>query len=305
MSRFSKIRPICQFSMWAHMIAGGPSHGYMEHEYRAGCLLLQKCLASFPGLTVTVVSNNWPTDPSVFEGSNAAVLAVSCDTRHAQAQWAEQQGFAFPILSDFWPHGEVAKAYGVFNDQLGCANRGSFVIDKNGAVSKTGNSGSDLPDAGVVACIVQAFKGLSFPQPERGTEHRPEGVAVGVLVRHDHEPVVVAASVSTSLPAVGKSIPPVPARSPNDEATTVFPEVCVIEPATAFVCNRNAPVPRAMSSASEILPAPTTNVASSLEVVTPTPPEPIVRPVVSKKSIAPPTLAVSVPTLFVVEAAST
>jgi mycoredoxin-dependent peroxiredoxin len=73
-------------------------------------------------------------DPSTFEDKGAAVLAISCDTRHAQAQWAEQQGFTFPVLSDFWPHGEVAKAYGVFNEQLGCANRASFVIDKAGTV---------------------------------------------------------------------------------------------------------------------------------------------------------------------------
>ncbi len=73
-------------------------------------------------------------DPSVFEHSGAAVLAISCDTRHAQAQWAEQQGFTFPILSDFWPHGEVARSYGVFNEQLGCANRGTFVIDRDGVV---------------------------------------------------------------------------------------------------------------------------------------------------------------------------
>ena len=73
-------------------------------------------------------------DPSAFDGAGAAVLAVSCDTRHAQAQWAEQQGFTFPILSDFWPHGEVAKAYGVFNEQIGCAMRGTFVIDRDGVV---------------------------------------------------------------------------------------------------------------------------------------------------------------------------
>ena len=48
-------------------------------------------------------------DPSTFESADAAVLAISCDTRHAQAQWAEQQGFTFPVLSDFWPHGAVAK----------------------------------------------------------------------------------------------------------------------------------------------------------------------------------------------------
>ena len=58
---------------------------------------------------------------------------ISCDTRHAQRMWAEQQGFTFPVLSDFWPHGEVSKAYGVFNEALGCANRATFVLDKDGS----------------------------------------------------------------------------------------------------------------------------------------------------------------------------
>ncbi len=74
-------------------------------------------------------------DPSAFDTADAKVLAISCDTRHAQAQWAEAQGYKFGVLSDFWPHGAVAKAYGVFNDQLGCANRATFVIDKSGIVT--------------------------------------------------------------------------------------------------------------------------------------------------------------------------
>ena len=83
-------------------------------------------------------------DPSAFTSTDAQVLAVSCDTRHAQAQWAEREGFTFPLLSDFWPHGEVAKAYGVFNDALGCANRATFVIDRSGKVVSTFSS----PDLG-------------------------------------------------------------------------------------------------------------------------------------------------------------
>jgi peroxiredoxin len=71
---------------------------------------------------------------SKYEQAGMQVLAVSCDSRHAQAKWAEEQGFGFPVLSDFWPHGEVAKAYGVFNEALGCANRGTFIIDKDGKV---------------------------------------------------------------------------------------------------------------------------------------------------------------------------
>ncbi|MFN8035166.1 MAG: peroxiredoxin [Acidimicrobiia bacterium] len=76
-------------------------------------------------------------DPSAFETAAATVIAISCDTRHAQAQWAQQQGFTFPVLSDFWPHGEVARAYGVFNEALGCANRATFVIDRDGIIVDT------------------------------------------------------------------------------------------------------------------------------------------------------------------------
>ena len=74
-------------------------------------------------------------DLSDFETADARVLAISCDSRHSQKQWTEQQGFTFPVLSDFWPHGEVARAYGVFNDQLGAANRATFVIDKQGTIA--------------------------------------------------------------------------------------------------------------------------------------------------------------------------
>jgi mycoredoxin-dependent peroxiredoxin len=76
-------------------------------------------------------------DFSVFEGAGVQVLAVSCDSRHSQRVWAEQQGYQFPVLSDFWPHGDVAKAYGVFNEALGCANRATFLIGKDGVVADT------------------------------------------------------------------------------------------------------------------------------------------------------------------------
>jgi len=73
-------------------------------------------------------------DYAEFEAAGVQVLACSCDTRFAQAQWAQQQGYQFPVLSDFWPHGEVAKAYGVFNEALGCAMRGTFLIGKDGTI---------------------------------------------------------------------------------------------------------------------------------------------------------------------------
>jgi peroxiredoxin (alkyl hydroperoxide reductase subunit C) len=74
-------------------------------------------------------------DLSEFESAKAQLLAISCDTRFAQQQWAQQQGFTFPILSDFWPHGAVSRAYGVFNEQLGAANRATFVIDEKGMIA--------------------------------------------------------------------------------------------------------------------------------------------------------------------------
>jgi peroxiredoxin len=76
-------------------------------------------------------------DFSIYEKAGVQVLAVSCDSRFSQKVWAEQMGYQFPLLSDFWPHGEVADAYGVFDDAAGCANRATFVIDTEGKVVDT------------------------------------------------------------------------------------------------------------------------------------------------------------------------
>ena len=68
------------------------------------------------------------------QGEDTAVVAVSCDAMFTQRVYAEQEGLAFPVLSDFWPHGAVASAYGVFDDGLGAALRGTFLVDKAGTV---------------------------------------------------------------------------------------------------------------------------------------------------------------------------
>ncbi len=73
-------------------------------------------------------------DYSVYEDAGVQVLAVSCDSKFAQKKWADEMGYQFPVLSDFWPHGEVAKAYGVFDDAHGCAKRGTFIIGKDGVL---------------------------------------------------------------------------------------------------------------------------------------------------------------------------
>jgi peroxiredoxin len=69
-----------------------------------------------------------------FQSDDVQVLSVSVDSPFAHKVWAQREGFEFPLLSDFWPHGAVAQAYGVFNEEKGMANRGTFVIDKEGVV---------------------------------------------------------------------------------------------------------------------------------------------------------------------------
>ena len=71
-------------------------------------------------------------DISRYENAGVQVVAVSCDSKFAQKKWAEEEGYNFPLLSDFWPHGATAQAYGVFNDELGCAIRATFVIGTDG-----------------------------------------------------------------------------------------------------------------------------------------------------------------------------
>ncbi len=76
-------------------------------------------------------------DKALVEAHDSALFAISCDTVASLRVFAEKEGFDYSLLSDFWPHGAVASSYGVFNDTLGAADRGTFVIDKSGIVRWT------------------------------------------------------------------------------------------------------------------------------------------------------------------------
>lgn len=67
-----------------------------------------------------------------FETAGVELLVISCDALYSLKAWAAQEGYGFDLLSDFWPHGDVARAYGVFDDERGLAVRGSFLIDAEG-----------------------------------------------------------------------------------------------------------------------------------------------------------------------------
>ena len=79
------------------------------------------------------------------QNDETQVLAISCDTVASLRVFAERDGYEFPLLSDFWPHGETAEAYGVFNEGLGAADRGTFVIDKSGVIRWTVRN--EIPNA--------------------------------------------------------------------------------------------------------------------------------------------------------------
>jgi mycoredoxin-dependent peroxiredoxin len=80
-----------------------------------------------------------------FESDDVQLLAVSCDPVHSLRAFAEQDGLTFPLLSDFWPHGEVAAAYGVFNEKRGCAERSTFIVDRDGVLRWSVHN--QMPDA--------------------------------------------------------------------------------------------------------------------------------------------------------------
>jgi peroxiredoxin len=69
-----------------------------------------------------------------FSNDDVQTLAISVDSGPTHAAWAKEQGYTFPLLADFWPHGAVAKAYGVLNEDIGLAVRGTFIVDKQGVV---------------------------------------------------------------------------------------------------------------------------------------------------------------------------
>ena len=69
-----------------------------------------------------------------FVGEDRALIAISTDPSSVHRAFDEREYLGFPLLSDFWPHGAVASAYGVFDHHTGLARRGTFVVDGDGIV---------------------------------------------------------------------------------------------------------------------------------------------------------------------------
>jgi len=81
---------------------------------------------------------------------DSEVLAISCDPKFTLRAFADSDGLNFPLLSDFWPHGEVCRAYDVFDERSGAPRRSSYVVDKQGllrwSVHNANPEGRDLDE---------------------------------------------------------------------------------------------------------------------------------------------------------------
>jgi peroxiredoxin (alkyl hydroperoxide reductase subunit C) len=73
-------------------------------------------------------------DLDVFVADHVETVSISADSTYSNKVFSEREGFEFRLLSDYWPHGAVARLYGVFNEEAGFANRGTFLVDRDGIV---------------------------------------------------------------------------------------------------------------------------------------------------------------------------
>jgi len=94
-----------------------------------------------------------------FATASAEVLAISCDHFFSLRAYAEADGFTFSLLSDFWPHGEVSRALGQFDEKAGCSARATMIIDRDGVLRWQVRNA--IPDARKLDDYRQALNDLS------------------------------------------------------------------------------------------------------------------------------------------------
>ena len=93
-----------------------------------------------------------------FVNDRVQVVGVSCDPTTSLRAWSALEGYRFPLLSDFWPHGRVSRAYGVLDEDTGAPARGTFLVDPDGVVtwSLVHGPGEERP----IGLLHEAVRGL-------------------------------------------------------------------------------------------------------------------------------------------------
>lgn len=84
--------------------------------------------------TCTVELGELRDNLALFRNAGVELLGISVDSKAALRAWAEAEGYDFTLLADFWPHGGVAREYGVFLEDKGFANRATFLVDVDGVI---------------------------------------------------------------------------------------------------------------------------------------------------------------------------
>ena len=100
-----------------------------------------------------------------FQAANTAIVEISCDSLAVQKAWVaslkddgdgETDGeVPFPVASDFWPHGEVSRAYGVFNDERGNSRRSVFIIDTEGIIRWSNVYTDSIPTSDELLYVIE------------------------------------------------------------------------------------------------------------------------------------------------------
>lgn len=103
-------------------------------EHRGQNVVLVFYPLSFSG-TCTKELHALTGDADKFAGAGAEVVGISVDSRHVQKRFKSDENLKVTLLADFQPRGAVARQFGVFLEDLGFSNRGTFVIDKAGKVA--------------------------------------------------------------------------------------------------------------------------------------------------------------------------
>lgn len=133
-------------------------------EFKLSSFTGKKVLLSFHPLAWTDVCakqmKSLEDNKPILDSLNTVALGISCDTVPSKKAWAESLGIKnTPLLSDFWPHGEVAKAYGIFREKHGTSERANIILDENQKIIffKVYEIGK-LPDINEIIDFIKNFK---------------------------------------------------------------------------------------------------------------------------------------------------
>ena len=90
-----------------------------------------------PAAWTPVCSDQWPgynIMKNIFDKNGAVLIGITVDNIPTLYAWTKEMGgLWFPVLSDFWPHGEIARTYGILRSD-GLSERALFIVDRKGII---------------------------------------------------------------------------------------------------------------------------------------------------------------------------